>query len=159
MPENELKNNQTDPDKPGSDKSGNSEPIRLLLVDDEKGFANVISKRLRKRNIDVATTYSGSEAIKVLRKKKFDVAVLDLKMEDMNGIEVLKIFKTMAPDLSVVMLTGHGSEQAARDGIALGAVDYLTKPCDFGELVDKIREAFKIRKEKIVNEKGLNKEK
>jgi DNA-binding NtrC family response regulator len=141
MSENAVKKNQTD-----SEKSGNPEPIRLLLVDDEKGFANVISKRLRKRNIDVATTYSGSEAIKVLRKKKFDVAVLDLKMEDMNGIEVLKIFKTMAPDLSVVMLTGHGSEEAARDGIALGAVDYLTKPCDFGELVDKIQEAFKIRK-------------
>nr|WP_157487290.1 response regulator [Desulfosarcina sp. BuS5] len=154
MSENAAKKNQTD-----SEKSGNPEPIRLLLVDDEKGFANVISKRLRKRNIDVATTYSGAEAIKVLRKKKFDVAVLDLKMEDMNGIEVLKIFKTMAPDLSVVMLTGHGSEEAARDGIALGAVDYLTKPCDFGELVDKIQEAFKIRKEKIINEKGLNREK
>ena len=159
MLENELKKNQTDPDKSGSDQSGKPEPIRLLLVDDEKGFANVISKRLSKRNIDVATTYSGAEAIKVLRKKKFDVAVLDLKMEDMDGIEVLKIFKTMAPDLSVVMLTGHGSEQAARDGISFGAIDYLTKPCDFGELVDKIQEAFKIRKEKIVNEKGLNKEK
>lgn len=140
MSENAVKKNQTD-----SEKSGNPEPIRLLLVDDEKGFANVISKRLRKRNIDVATTYSGSEAIKVLREKEFDVAVLDLKMEDMDGIEVLKIFKTMAPNLSVVMLTGHGSEQAARDGIAFGAIDYLTKPCNFGELVDKIREAFKIR--------------
>nr|MBL0701069.1 response regulator [Desulfobacterales bacterium] len=115
MSENTAKKNQTD-----SEKSGNPEPIRLLLVDDEKGFANVISKRLGKRNIDVATTYSGAEAIKVLREKKFDVAVLDLKMEDMDGIEVLKIFKTMAPDLSVVMLTGHGSGQAARDGIALG---------------------------------------
>jgi DNA-binding NtrC family response regulator len=60
----------------------------------------------------------------------FDVAILDLKMPDMDGIEVLKILKKMAPELVVIMLTGHGSAKAAHEGIRLGAYDYLTKPCE-----------------------------
>ena len=66
------------------------------------------------------------------------MAVLDLKMEDMDGIEVLKIFKKMLPSMAVIMLTGHGSERAARAGSSEGAFDYLTKPCEFEELLAKI---------------------
>ena len=116
--------------------------IKLLLVDDEKGFANIIAKRMSKRGLDVTKAYSGAEALQAIRKADFDVAVLDLKMEDMDGIEILKIFKKMDPDLAVIMLTGHGSESAAKDGIRFGAFDYLTKPCDLDELLAKIREAY-----------------
>jgi DNA-binding NtrC family response regulator len=115
--------------------------IKLLLVDDEKGFADVISKRMSKRNIDVTKAYSGTEALQALRTADFDVVVLDLKMEDMDGLEILKIFKKIVPDLSVIMLTGHGSEAAAREGIQYGAFDYLTKPCDFEALISKIKAA------------------
>ena len=66
------------------------EPIKLLLVDDEEGFVNVLANRLARRKIDVTKAYSGAEAIQVLRRQDFDVAVLDLKMEDMDGIDVLK---------------------------------------------------------------------
>ena len=113
--------------------------LKVLLVDDERGFVDVISKRMTKRNIDVTKAYSGREALQALRRTDFDAAVLDLKMEDMDGIEILKIFKNIVPDLPVIMLTGHGSEEAARDGIGLGASDYLTKPCDFEELIEKIK--------------------
>ncbi len=119
-----------------------NEPIRLLLVDDEEGYVNVLANRMALRGVDVSKAYSGSEAIRILRKNDFDVAVLDLKMEDMDGLEVLKIFKKMDPELMVIMLTGHGSAQAASDGISLGAFDYLTKPCDFSELLEKIRNAY-----------------
>ncbi|MFH1242424.1 MAG: response regulator [Pseudomonadota bacterium] len=115
--------------------------IRLLLIDDEEGFVTVLSNRLTKRGIDIRIAFSGSKAIQTLRRQDFDVAVLDLKMEDMDGIEVLKIFKKMVPEMPVIMLTGHGSEQAAREGIEYGAFDYLTKPCDIEELVEKIRDA------------------
>jgi DNA-binding NtrC family response regulator len=64
--------------------------------------------------------------------------VLDLKMEDMDGIEVLKIVRKMAPDLPVIILTGHGSRTAAEEGITIGAFDYLTKPCELNELMEKI---------------------
>lgn len=118
-----------------------AEPIRLLLVDDERGYTEVLSKRMGRREIDVVIALSGSEAIQTLRKRDFEVAVLDLKMEDMDGIEVLKIFKKMDPTMPVIMLTGHGSEKAAREGMALGAFDYLTKPCELEELIKRIKEA------------------
>jgi len=123
-----------------------SERIRLLLVDDEEGFANVLAKRIRRRNIDVTKAFSGSEAIQTLRLHAFDVAVLDLKMEDLDGLEVLKIFKMMDPQLAVIMLTGHGSTEAAKKGIELGAFDYLTKPCELEELLEKITAAYEARK-------------
>ena len=115
--------------------------IKLLLVDDEIGFVDVLGKRLSKRNMEVTAVYSGTEAIQCLRKRDFDVAVLDLKLEDMDGIEILRIFKKLVPDMPVIMLTGHGSEEAAREGIACGAFDYLTKPSDLDDLVQKIFQA------------------
>jgi DNA-binding NtrC family response regulator len=120
---------------------GQSGQIKVLLVDDEEGYVSVLAKRMTKRQVEVMVALSGAEAIQTLRKKEFDVAVVDLKMEDMDGIEVLKIFKKMDPQLPVVMLTGHGSEQAARDGLALGAFDYLTKPCDLEDLLATITKA------------------
>ena len=115
--------------------------IRLLLVDDEEGYVNTLAKRMARRNIEVSTALSGAEGIQRLRQQEFDVAVLDLKMTDMDGIDVLRVFKMMDPKMPVIMVTGHGSERAAREGLALGAFDYLTKPCDLEELVKKIREA------------------
>ena len=126
-------------------ESVQTDPIRLLIVDDEVGFVNILTKRLRRRNMEVASAYTGTEAIQILRKQDFDVAVLDLKMEEMDGIEVLKIFKKMDPKMVVIMLTGHGSEQAAREGIEFGAFDYLTKPCELEDLMAKIREAYQER--------------
>ncbi|MEF2144659.1 MAG: response regulator [Desulfovibrionaceae bacterium] len=121
--------------------SNQSEKIRLLLVDDETGFVEVMVKRLAKRGVDVTPALSGADAIQTLRRHDFDVAVVDLKMEDMDGIEVLSILKKMVPELPVIMLTGHGSEQAARDGKLHGAFDYLLKPCELETLLGKIRQA------------------
>ena len=130
-----------------SSKKIDSDPVRLLLVDDEKDFVNILSKRIKRRNIDVAKAFSGAEAIQALRGQEFDVAVLDLKMEDMDGIEVLKMLKIMDPKLAVIMLTGHGSAEAAEQGIKMGAFDYLTKPCGLEELLEKIMEAYAHRKQ------------
>ena len=124
-----------------------SDPIRLLLVDDEKDFVNILSKRIKRRNIDVTKAFSGAEAIQALRAQEFDVAVLDLKMEEMDGIETLKVLKIMDPQLAVIMLTGHGSVEAAEQGIRMGAYDYLTKPCELEELLEKILEAYANRKQ------------
>ena len=124
-----------------SNEDSLQEPTRLLIVDDEKGYVNVLAKRMAKRNIVVTPAYSGSEGIQALRRQDFDVAVLDLKMEDMDGIEVLKIFQKMVPGMPVIMLTGHGSEKAAREGMEFGAFDYLTKPCDLEQLIAKIKQA------------------
>ena len=114
------------------------EGIKVLLVDDEVGYIEVLSKRLTRRGFEVTTASSGAEAIRAARRWDFDVAVVDLKMEDMDGIEVLKVLKRMVPDLHVIILTGHGSERAAREGIAHGAFDYLIKPVGLDPLIVRI---------------------
>jgi DNA-binding NtrC family response regulator len=124
--------------KAGGSASGVAEPIHCLLVDDEASFTEVLAKRLARRRFSVETVMSGEKAIQILRKQEFDVVVLDLKLTDMDGIEILKIFKKMAPQLPVIMLTGHGCEIAAQEGLRFGASAYLTKPCDVNKLVDTI---------------------
>jgi DNA-binding NtrC family response regulator len=121
--------------------SETSDPIKILLVDDEEAYVRILAKRLTKRSFEVGVAFSGTQGIQVARKQDFDVAVLDLKMEDVDGIEVLKVFKKMAPAMEVIMLTGHGSEQAAREGVQFGAFDYLLKPCELEDLIEKIHEA------------------
>ena len=119
----------------------NEKQIKVLLVDDEKSFVEVLFKRLSKRNIDVTKAFSGTEGIQALRSEDFDVAILDLKMEDLDGLEVLKIFKKMYAKMEVIILTGHESKQTAQEGLKYGAFAYMTKPCDFEELIDTIRKA------------------
>ena len=129
----------------GGKNSIRSNHIKILLIDDEVAYVNVLSNRLSKRNFYVAKAFSGTEAIQILRRQDFDIAVLDLKMEDMDGIQVLKILKKMDPRIAVIMLTGHGSAEAAREGIEHGAFDYLTKPCELDALITKIYDAYRKR--------------
>lgn len=122
--------------------------IRLLMVDDEVGFAEVLRKRMGKRGILVETAYCGEDAVRMLREKKFDVAVLDLKLEGMDGIEILKVFRMLDPELPVLMLTGHGCEKAAAESLRLGVAEYLSKPVDFELLLKKVQQVCS-RKEEV----------
>jgi DNA-binding response OmpR family regulator len=115
--------------------------IRLLLIDDEQEYVRVLSKRLSRRGIQASPAYSGHAGIQSLRWNIYDVAVLDLKLGDMDGLEVLKVMRTLAPSLPVIILSGHGSAKAAEQGLAQGAFAYLTKPCAFKELLAEIRQA------------------
>jgi DNA-binding NtrC family response regulator len=116
-------------------------PIRVLLVDDEVSFVTVLAKRLSLRGLDTQAATSGPQAIQNLRSRDFDVAVLDLKMDRMDGMEVLRIFRQMLPSMRVIMLTGHGGETEARQAIMAGAFDYIIKPCEFEDLLAKIEKA------------------
>ncbi len=115
--------------------------LKILLVDDEPMFLEILAKRLGKRDMYITVAKSGSEGIQILRKHDFDVAIVDLKMEETDGLEVLKIFKKMCPKLPVIILTGHGAESSVGEAFAMGAFDYLSKPCDLEELVAKITQA------------------
>ena len=123
-------------------ENNNKKKTKLLLVDDEKHFVEVLYKRLSDRDFSVTTTFSGEEGIQALRKVDFDVAILDLKMKDMDGIEVLKIFKKMYSKMEVIILTGHESEQTVGEGMEYGAFAYISKPCDFEELIATIEKAI-----------------
>jgi DNA-binding NtrC family response regulator len=121
-------------------------PIRVLVVDDEKDFVEMLSLRLNESGQKVVQAFNGKECLDVLEKDAIDVVVLDIKMPGMDGIEVLREIKGRFPLVEVVMLTGHGTAETAVDGMKLGAYDYLLKPADFEDLMEKL-EGARARKE------------
>jgi len=121
---------------------------KLLLVDDEKGFLDTLTKRLEKRELKVWVAYSGEDALVELEKNAaIEVVVLDVKMPGMDGIETLVEIKKRFPLMEVIMLTGHATVETAIDGMKLGAFDYLMKPCDIEALISKVKEAVEKKKQ------------
>ena len=115
--------------------------LKVLVIDDEPDFMETIVKRLQKRKLFVVGVGSGGEALALLMKESFDVAVLDVRMPGMDGIETLKEMKKRSPLTEVIMLTGHGSVESGMQGMRMGAFDYMIKPADFDELFEKITQA------------------
>lgn len=114
---------------------------RVLLVDDEQDFLAMLSQRLEMRNLTVSKAASGEEAIEIVDKQDFDVILLDLSMPGMDGLETLKNIKTAHPEADIIMLTGHGTVKAGIEAMKLGADDFLEKPVDMTELMEKIQDA------------------
>lgn len=119
--------------------------IRMLLVDDEDDFRITLANRLKLRKIDVTDAGSGNEAIELVKQKSFDVAVIDVKMPGIDGIETLKQVKQLQPSMEIVMLTGHASIKSGMEAMKLGAYDYVMKPCDIDELLIKTEDAYQHR--------------
>jgi len=111
---------------------------RILLVDDEKDFVEALAERLRNRDFDVTTAFTGEEALEKLKEYNFDVAIVDVKMPGLDGIETLKGIKKRKPLTEVLMLTGHGTVETAIEGMKHGAYDFLMKPCEMKVLLEKI---------------------
>jgi len=120
--------------------------IRVLIVDDETDFVATVVKRLTRRQIAAEGAGSGREALAILGAKPFDVVILDVKMPGLDGIETLREIKKLRPDVEVVMLTGHATVESGVLGMSLGAFDYLMKPADLDDLVEKIRQAHERRR-------------
>lgn len=118
-------------------------PTKVLLVDDEKDFVEMLSLRLKEVGEKVTPAYSGKECLEALEKTEIDVVILDIKMPGMDGIETLKEIRKRFPLVEVIMLTGHGTIQTAVEGMKLGAFDYLLKPADFDDLTAKLEGARK----------------
>ncbi len=114
----------------------------VLFVDDEVDFLETLMKRMKKRNVNVAGVKSGMEALAFLEKNASDAVVLDVRMPGMDGIETLRAIKEKYPLVEVIMLTGHASLEVARQGMELGAFDYLMKPINIDELLYKIQDAY-----------------
>lgn len=126
--------------------------MKILLVDDEERFLATTKILLEKKDIDIFSASNFNDAMKILDKQKIDVVILDVKMPDHDGIEVLSTIKVEHPLVEVIMLTGHATVESAVDGLKMGAFDYLMKPCDISILVEK---ANKAAIKKRVNEEKM----
>lgn len=118
-----------------------SEKIRVLLIDDEEDYVKSLSRVLARRGVIVSKALSGEEGLQLIEKEDIDVAVIDLKMPGMNGLEVLHRIKKLKPEVEVILLTGHATVEAGIEGMKYGAADYLFKPQDPDALLRKIQYA------------------
>jgi DNA-binding NtrC family response regulator len=122
----------------------------VLVVDDEEDFLETIVKRLQKRNINTHGAKSGEEALEIISRIAVDVVILDVKMPGgMDGIETLREIKKLSPLTELILLTGHASVETTREGMRLGASDYLLKPVKLEELLPKLLQASEKRKRRI----------
>jgi DNA-binding NtrC family response regulator len=118
------------------------ENLRVLVVDDEADFLETIVKRLQRRKIDAYGVDGGKKALEIVENERFDVVVLDILMPGMDGIETLKLLKKKKPFIEVIILTGHGSVESGLQGMQFGAFDYIMKPAELDELLEKIQQAY-----------------
>ena len=130
----------------------------LLLVDDDEAFRAVMSGELERLGYQVRVACTGKEALAVLEESSPDVILLDLRLPDVSGLEVLPLLKEKEVEAEVIMLTGHGSIDSAIESVRLGAFDYLSKPCPLDELEIRIQRALEhraIHRRANILERGL----
>jgi DNA-binding NtrC family response regulator len=132
--------------------------IRVLIVDDEVQLTQAFKKKLEREGFAVCTAPSAKDVFPLLKKQTFDVGVLDIKLPDMDGIDLLSRLKETEPNFEIVMLTGHASVDTAIKSMKLGAYDYLIKPCKISELGNVILKAYEkksLKEKNILLEKQL----
>jgi DNA-binding NtrC family response regulator len=105
-----------------------------LFIDDERSLQELMRAELPRLGHDVAVYPDGRSGLKALEGGSFDVAILDLRMPGMTGIEVLEQLKQVTPGTEAIVMTGHASQETAIEALRLGAFDYITKPCKLAEL-------------------------
>jgi DNA-binding NtrC family response regulator len=119
--------------------------MKMMLVDDEERYLMTTQKLLERKGVEVLIAPGGKEALDLLKRHNVHVVVLDVKMPGMDGNETLKAIKALYPLVEVIMLTGHATVDSAIDGLKSGACDYLMKPADIDEILEKAMAAFERR--------------
>lgn len=130
--------------------------MKLLFIDDEQTFLKYLAKRLILDGFTVKTTFSGEEGVEAASKEDFDVAVVDLQMPGIDGIEVQKRLKDLQPNLPCIVLTGHGSVENALESGKYNAFKFLSKPVDMDTLIETINAAYDFRVQKEQSSSGTD---
>jgi DNA-binding NtrC family response regulator len=133
--------------------------LNLLLVDDEEQFLTTAKKLMDKRGLNTFVCTNGFDALRILKERRIDVVLLDLKMPGIGGVDVLRKIKQNHPEVEVILLTGHASVESAVEGLKVGAFDYLLKPSTIPDILDKVKEAYdrKLAKEEKARKSKVDK--
>ena len=117
--------------------------LKILLVDDEVEFVTTLAERLQLRGAQAQSATDGEEALHMIETDPPQIVILDVMMPGLGGLEVLKRIKIQYARIPVILLTGRGSTKEGIEGMRLGAFDYLIKPINIEELIEKIEKAIK----------------
>ena len=120
---------------------------RILVVDDDEAVAEGLALALQAAGYETATANGGHAALDALRARSYDAVLLDIRMPDLDGLEVLRRIRPIAPKAIVLVLTGVTDEEVAREALKLGAIEFLGKPCDLDVLQFTLEHAFSQRQE------------
>lgn len=123
------------------ERKASTETLKVLFVDDEEDFVRTMAERMEMREVGSEVALDGEQALQMLEEELPDVMVLDLRMPGIDGMEVLRRVKKLYPDLEVIIMTGHGSDQDEKEARRLGAFEYLRKPVDINRLMEVVRSA------------------
>jgi DNA-binding NtrC family response regulator len=116
---------------------------KILVLDDVLDAVNLIKRILQKKGHEVFTFTEEEEALKFARSNKMDLAILDIKLKKISGVEVLEELKKSSPAIKAIMLTGYPTMETARESLKLGASEYCVKPIDKDELEEKVADVLK----------------
>ncbi|MBI4765169.1 MAG: response regulator [Deltaproteobacteria bacterium] len=114
----------------------------VMILDDEPIVCDRLRSTLEKINLDIETFTDPNEALKRFAKKKFQVLVTDLKMKELDGIEVLKLVQKVSPETKVIIITGFATVEKAREALKIGAYDFIAKPFKLSQLRDLVVKAL-----------------
>ncbi len=115
----------------------------ILIVDDKQDMLHLLQRSLAPDlNCRIQTADSGKTALQMLAKQRFDLALVDIKMPEMDGLELLELIRRKWPDVTVVMMTAYGTIETAVDAMKQGAYDFITKPFDHETLVPRLEKAL-----------------
>jgi len=115
---------------------------RILVVDDEENLLHFLSKLLKGEGYRVKTAETGAKALESVQRSDFDLAILDIKLPDMDGVAVLRAFREVVPEANVVMITAYGSIESAVEAMKAGAYDYIVKPFRAEEILKVVHKAL-----------------
>jgi len=118
--------------------------LKVLIVDDENELVSTLVERMELRGLHAVGVTTGHEAVGLVERESFDVVVLDVKMPGEDGVEIMKRIKKIRSDLPVILLTGHMSIEASEEGLKAGAIDYVIKPINIDDLIEKMKKAISI---------------
>ena len=121
-------------------------PQKVLIVDDEKDFLDIIAERLLARGMDVSTATSAEDALNMVEEESFDVVIMDFMMPALDGFKALKLMKAKRPEVQIILLTGNVPDEKRVEAKALGALDVIEKPPDLKDLIQKIKKAKKAQR-------------
>ncbi|XHH10057.1 MAG: response regulator [Candidatus Bathyarchaeia archaeon] len=120
-------------------------PIKIIIIDDDQALQRVFTRILQKEGYQVETAETGSESIEKIRKNNFDVALIDMKLPDINGLDLLPLLKEAKPSMVKIMITGYAIIDGKTSALELGADDFFKKPIQPPVLLEAIKTHLKTK--------------